>query len=107
MCRRKMDVCGSKAKASICDPALRTVNTAAECGADDDWYYYSPWRSPGSAGIFDSCGMAGGTPKKGEFLAAVKELVTLLGYTPNHGVSQSMVTEYIFRNSNPGLVGPT
>ena len=44
----------------MCDPALRTVNRNASCGADDDWYYYSPWRAPGSAPVFDSCGMAGG-----------------------------------------------
>ena len=35
MCRKKMDTCGHKYKATICDPKLRTVNTAAECGADD------------------------------------------------------------------------
>jgi hypothetical protein len=28
--------------ATLCDPAKRTVNTAAKCGAPDDWYYYSP-----------------------------------------------------------------
>ena len=27
---------------TICDPKLRTVNTAVECGAADDWYQYSP-----------------------------------------------------------------
>ena len=60
MCARKMDTCGSGAKATICDPEMRTVNTGAECGAEDDYYYYSPWRAPGSAGVFDSCGLAGG-----------------------------------------------
>ena len=47
MCRRKMDTCGLGYNATICDPHLRTVNTAAECGGPDDWYYYSPWRAPG------------------------------------------------------------
>ena len=47
-------------KATICDPALRTVNRDAKCGAADDWYYYSPWRAPGAAPVFDSCGRAGG-----------------------------------------------
>ena len=65
--RRKMDTCGSGAKATLCDSSKRTVNVDAECGAGDDWYYYSPWRSPGSAGVYDSCGMAGGTPKSGAF----------------------------------------
>ena len=60
MCARKMDTCGRHYKAQICDKKLRTVNTQAECGAADDWYYYSPWRAPGSAGVFDSCGLAGG-----------------------------------------------
>ena len=63
--RRKFDVCGAKAQATVCDPAHRTVNTDVTCGADDDWYYYFPWRAPGSAGVFDSCGMAGGTPHPG------------------------------------------
>ena len=50
------------------DPAKRTVNTGVACGADDDWYYYSPWRAPGSSGVFDACGMAGGhKPPDGGF----------------------------------------
>ena len=72
----------------MCDPALRTVNTGAECGAAEDVYYYrrgratcchvsrvshcSPWRAPGSAPVFDSCGMAGGAPDKGGFGAQVR-----------------------------------
>jgi len=47
-------------KATICDPELRTVNTAAECGSPEDYYYYSPWRAPGYAPVIDSCGSAGG-----------------------------------------------
>jgi hypothetical protein len=60
MCARKEDTCGAKAQATICDPKLRTVNTGAECGSAQDYYYYSPWRAPGSSGVFDSCGLAGG-----------------------------------------------
>jgi len=56
----KTDICGLNYTATICHPALRTVNTGAECGSDEDKYYYSPWRAPGSAPIFDACGMAGG-----------------------------------------------
>jgi len=63
---RKFNQCpngtNSTASATICDPAKRTVNTGAACGADDDWYFYSPWRRPGSAPVFDSCGLAGGHP---------------------------------------------
>jgi len=46
--------------ATICDPAQRTVNTAAKCGSPEDFYFYSPWRAPGYAPVIDSCGSAGG-----------------------------------------------
>jgi len=46
--------------ATICDPNQRTVNTGAVCGAADDYFFYSPWRRPGSAPVIDSCGSAGG-----------------------------------------------
>lgn len=66
---RKFNTCNNKTvRATICDPELRTVNRGAECGAADDWYYYSPWRAPGSAPVFDACGMAGGhKPPDGGF----------------------------------------
>jgi len=53
---------GPKAKgnATICDPRLRTYNTQAECGSAADYYFYSPWRAPGSAPVIDACGSAGG-----------------------------------------------
>ena len=68
----KTDTCGLKFNATICDPKLRTVNTGAECGAEDDYYFYSPWRAPGSSPVLDSCGMAGGTKAKGGFGAQYK-----------------------------------
>jgi hypothetical protein len=46
--------------ATICDPRLRTMNTLAECGSADDYYFFSPWRAPGSAPVIDACGSAGG-----------------------------------------------
>jgi len=49
-----------KRNATICDPNHRTVNTNAECGGPEDYYYYAPWRYPGSAPVIDSCGVAGG-----------------------------------------------
>lgn len=66
---RKFNVCNqTDTVATVCDPNKRTVNTAVECGADNDWYYYSPWRRPGNAPVFDSCGMAGGhKPPDGGF----------------------------------------
>jgi len=46
--------------ATVCDGRLRSANTQAECGGPDDFYYFSPWRAPGSAPVIDSCGSAGG-----------------------------------------------
>jgi hypothetical protein len=37
--------------ATMCDPMQRTVNTAAECGGPDDYFFYSPWRAPGYAPV--------------------------------------------------------
>lgn len=57
----KRALCGQpKRNATICDPALRTVNTNAECGSPEDVFYYAPWRYPGSAPVIDACGTAGG-----------------------------------------------
>jgi hypothetical protein len=56
----KAPICAKPLNATICDPELRTVNTGAECGAADDYFYYSPWRRPGSAPVIDACGVAGG-----------------------------------------------
>lgn len=57
----KAPICGVKAmNATICNPAHRTVNTAAACGSPEDFYFYSPWRAPGYAPVIDSCGSAGG-----------------------------------------------
>jgi hypothetical protein len=49
-----------KHNATICDPKLRTANVNAECGSNEDFYYYAPWRAPGRSPVIDSCGMAGG-----------------------------------------------
>ena len=54
-------ICPQKrARATICDPRLRTININAPCGSLTDYYYYSPWRAPGSAPVLDPCGAAGG-----------------------------------------------
>lgn len=53
-------ICANALNATVCDPNQRTVNRGAECGAPDDFYFYSPWRRPGSAPVIDSCGTAGG-----------------------------------------------
>ena len=49
--------------ATLCGGAtnwLRSLNTEATCGSKEDFYYYSPWRAPGSAPVIDACGVAGG-----------------------------------------------
>ena len=43
----KAPICSNPLPATVCDPMQRTVNTHAECGAADDFFYYSPWRRPG------------------------------------------------------------
>jgi len=53
----------TKPSSTICASSLRTANTQAECGSPADFYYYSPWRSPGLAPVLDSCGAAGGRHK--------------------------------------------
>lgn len=59
--RYRRSICPNpKRNATICDPNLRTMNTNAECGSDEDLYYYFPWRSPGVAPVIDACGAAGG-----------------------------------------------
>eukprot|EP00658_Telonema_sp_P-2_P085829 TRINITY_DN9865_c0_g1_i4.p1 TRINITY_DN9865_c0_g1~~TRINITY_DN9865_c0_g1_i4.p1 ORF type:complete len:177 (+),score=22.04 TRINITY_DN9865_c0_g1_i4:248-778(+) len=51
MCARKMQVCEDGIKMPTLPREARTVNTGPEDGAPDDWYQYSPWRAPGSAGV--------------------------------------------------------
>lgn len=45
---------------TVCDKNLRTINTNAECGAPDDFWYHNPWRYPGISPVIDACGTAGG-----------------------------------------------
>tara|TARA_B110001452_G_scaffold4962_1_gene4606 strand:+ start:36 stop:1118 length:1083 start_codon:yes stop_codon:yes gene_type:complete len=65
------DRCGSGMTATINDPRLRTFNRDAVAGSEEDWTKFNPWRAPGAAPVFDSCGRAGGaaqpTPGHGEF----------------------------------------
>lgn len=42
---------------------MRTINTNAECGGPEDYYFYAPWRAPGTAPVIDACGVAGGRLK--------------------------------------------
>lgn len=65
------DRCGSGMKATINDPKYRTVNRDAPAGSDEDWSKFNPWRAPGAAPVYDSCGRASGGPHEtgghGEF----------------------------------------
>ena len=56
------DRCGSGMVATVNDPLLRTYNRAAPALSEQDVYRFNPWRAPGAAPVFDSCGMAGGGP---------------------------------------------
>ena len=56
----KAPICDAPFNATVCDAAQRTVNTGAACGGPDDYFYFSPWRYPGSAPVLDPCGTAGG-----------------------------------------------
>ena len=70
------DRCGEgKGKATNNDPLHRTFNrncTGACVNSETDWTRFNPWRAPGSAPVYDSCGRAGGGPKptggKGEYV---------------------------------------
>ena len=54
-----VDRCGSGAKATL-NPELRTYNRHTVPGSAQDTYKHNPWRAPGTAPVFDACGMAGG-----------------------------------------------
>jgi hypothetical protein len=62
-------------KATVCDKSLRTYNRDAECNSDADVYRHNPWRAPGSAPVFDSCGMAGGGPTHGGGESKISETI--------------------------------
>jgi hypothetical protein len=75
-------ICAKPLNATVCDPTERTVNTGAECGSAEDYYFYSPWRRPGSAPVIDSCGIAGGrnpgqVSRRAPFLASPPPTFTL------------------------------
>lgn len=58
---RRLSICKTpRHNATICDPALRTLNIHAPCGSAEDFYQFAPWRAPGAAPVIDSCGVAGG-----------------------------------------------
>lgn len=59
--RRQVDLCGLGWKATL-PTKYRTVNRDSVPGSIYDIYQHNPWRSPGSAPVIDSCGLAGGTP---------------------------------------------
>ena len=40
----------------------RTANRNSKPGSTQDVFKYNPWRAPGLAPVWDSCGMAGGAP---------------------------------------------
>jgi len=57
--------CAQCANSTLNDPKWRTGNRKAVAGSPEDWTRFNPWRAPGTAPIFDACGMAGGGPVAG------------------------------------------
>jgi hypothetical protein len=45
----------------VLDPIYRTTNQHTVPGSVEDFYKFNPWRAPGNAPVYDSCGMAGGS----------------------------------------------
>ena len=91
MCARKMEVCSDGRKMPSLPREARTVNTDKADGAADDWYQFSPWRAPGSAGVFDPCGTAGGNRRGSGFEAGV--CFALYSFTPESQVACSNSTQ--------------
>ena len=56
------DRCNNGMKPTINNPLHRTYNRAAKAGSDADWTKHNPWRAPGTAPVYDPCGMAAGAP---------------------------------------------
>ena len=56
------DRCNSGMNATVNNPLYRTINRDAVAFSEEDWTRWNPWRAPGSAPVWDPCGMAGGGP---------------------------------------------
>jgi hypothetical protein len=67
------DRCGSGKKQTL-DPSFRTALLDVPYGSKADEYRFNPWRAPGTAPVFDACGMAGGNARaelgEAKFLAS-------------------------------------
>ena len=56
------DRCHNGMKPTVNNPLHRTYNRGAKAGSAEDWTKHNPWRAPGTAPVYDACGMAGGAP---------------------------------------------
>jgi len=61
-----VNLCGSTKTATVNDPKYLTWNMDVEPLSADDWTQFNPWRAPGTAPVYDPCGMAGGGQKAGD-----------------------------------------
>jgi hypothetical protein len=62
------DLCPGEPKpprSAMLDPQFRTTNQHTTPGSEQDFWKFYPWRAPGTAPVYDSCGMAGGSPVPG------------------------------------------
>lgn len=56
-------ICPNSGRKATLPCDLRSINTNEPCDGPTDYYYYAPWRAPGTAPVIDSCGVAGGVHK--------------------------------------------
>lgn len=54
--------CSNPMNATNNNPYYRTMNINVTALSKHDIYRWNPWRAPGQAPLYDSCGMAGGAP---------------------------------------------
>lgn len=64
-CTGDKTTCNSTKQPTINDPKFRTFNRYGRDVAGD-WTASHPWRAPGSAPVFDPCGIAGGSTKNND-----------------------------------------
>ena len=85
--RVQKDICGLGMEATLPDYA-RSLNLNATAGSPQDIYKHNPWRAPGSAGVADVCGLAGGTPWAAEVGNAGDYTATKFAH---HGMNGSLL----------------
>lgn len=89
------DRCDSGKRPTNNDPYFRTVNRTVTAMSKEDLYQHNPWRAPGSAPVFDACGMAGGS---------VNWTPTQLSYIPTKFAKQGALGSVVLPQRPTGIV---